>query len=89
MFRIDSIQTPGGRRRLVLAGDLGHDAHEELVRAVQAALTDAGGVDLDLGDVTSIDRAVVSYLAALPGPAVTIVRAPAYVCRWLGQEGRA
>lgn len=88
MFRIDSVQTPGIPRRLVLTGDLGPDARDELVRAVEGALVDVGGVELDLGDVTSIDRAVVCYLATMRGPTVSIVRAPAYVARWLGQEGR-
>lgn len=88
MFRIDSVRTPGARRLLVLTGDLGADARDELVRAVEGALTDDGAVELDLRDVTSIDRAVVCYLAQLRRPVVTIARAPAYVARWLGAEGR-
>jgi ABC-type transporter Mla MlaB component len=71
-----------------LTGDLGADARDELVRAVEGALIDDRAVELDLGDVTSIDRAVVCYLAQLRGPAVRITRAPAYVARWLGAEAR-
>jgi ABC-type transporter Mla MlaB component len=88
MFRIDSVRTPGARRLLVLTGDLGTDARDELVRAVEGALNADGAIELDLGDVTSIDRAVICYLAQLRGPTVGITRAPAYVARWLGAEGR-
>ncbi len=86
--RIDSVRTPGARPLLVLTGDLGADARDELARAVEGALIDDGAVELDLRDVTSIDRAVVCYLAQLRVPVVTIARAPADVARWLGAEAR-
>lgn len=87
MFRLDWFQPqPGGPIRLVVSGELSEAAHDAVTTAVARARREAAAVELDLHDVTRVDRSVVIGLAELCEHGVSVFRCPAYLERWLRDE---
>lgn len=89
MFRLDwNQERPSGPIRLVVSGELCEAAHEAIVAALERARQQAATVELDLSNVTRVDRSLVNCLAHLcvEGVTVTVSRCPAYLERWLREE---
>ena len=90
MFRIDRHQAqPSAPVRLVVSGELGEAARADLFAALERAARDAAVVELDLYDVTRVDRSMVGCLAVLCAKGVQVVRCPAYLERWFRDEREA
>lgn len=90
MFRLDWVQQhPSGPVRLVVSGEVDGAAREAVMAALARARQQALDVELDLRDVTRVDRAVVNCLAHLCGPGVSVARCPAYLERWFREERAA
>lgn len=87
MFRLDWYQPqPCGPVRLIVSGELTPAAHEAMVAALERARREAVSVELDLHDVTRVDRSVVCGLAQLYAKGVSFGRCPAYLARWFREE---
>jgi ABC-type transporter Mla MlaB component len=89
MFRLDWIQEgPSGPIRLVVSGELSEAAHEAMASALARARRESAAVELDLSNVTRVDRSVVHCLAHLcaEGVSVSVSRCPAYLERWFREE---
>lgn len=90
MFRLDWFQErPSGPIRLVVSGELCSAAREAVVSALERAQREATTVEIDLRDVTRVDRSIVSCLAHLCGGGVSVSRCPAYLERWFREERAA
>ncbi len=92
MFRLDwHQQGPSGPIRLVVSGELSEAAHDAMVAALERAQRESATVELDLSNVTRVDRSVVHCLAHLcaEGVSVSVSRCPAYLERWFREERAA
>lgn len=90
MFRLDWYQPQAsGPVRLIVSGELSPAAHEAMVAALERARQEAVSVELDLHDVTRVDRSVVCGLAQLCAQGVSFGRCPAYLERWFREERAA
>jgi ABC-type transporter Mla MlaB component len=92
MFRLDwNQERPSGPIRLVVSGELCEAAHDAIVAALERARLQAATVELDLSNVTRVDRSLVHCLAHLctEGVSVTVSRCPAYLVRWFREERTA
>jgi ABC-type transporter Mla MlaB component len=89
MFRLDwHQQGPSGPIRLVVSGELSEAAHAAMAAALERARSESATVELDLSNVTRVDRSVVHCLAHLcaEGVTVSVSRCPAYLERWFREE---
>jgi ABC-type transporter Mla MlaB component len=92
MFRLDwHQQGSSGSIRLVVSGELSEAAHEAMAAALERAHRESATVELDLSNVTRVDRSVVHCLAHLcaEGVTVSVSRCPAYLERWFREERAA
>jgi len=92
MFRLDWYQQgPSGPIRLVMSGELTEAAHDAMAAALEQARAESATVELDLSNVTRVDRSVVHCLAHLcaEGVSVSVSRCPAYLERWFREERAA
>lgn len=92
MFRLDWYQQgPAGPIRIVVSGELTEAAHDAMVAAFERARQLSVTVELDLSNVTRVDRSVVHCFAHLcaEGVAVSVTRCPAYLERWFREEREA
>lgn len=92
MFRLDWFQEgPSGPIRLVVSGELSEAAHDAMASALERAHRESATVELDLSNVTRVDRSVVHCLAHLcaEGISVSVSGCPAYLERWFREERAA
>lgn len=90
MFRIDRHQAqPSDAVRLVVSGELTEAARVDLFAVIEGAQREAAMVELDLHDVTRVDRSMVGCLAVLCAKGVQVARCPAYLERWFRDEREA
>ena len=87
MFRITTVPGNGAAMTLKLEGELAAEWVEELEAACRAALAHTPRLELDLWDVTSVDRRGVRLLRGLPSERLKIARCPALL-RELLDAGR-
>ncbi len=92
MFRLDWYQQgAAGPIRIVMSGELSEAAHEAMAAALERARGESATVELDLSNVTRVDRSIVHCLAHLcaEGVSVSVSRCPAYLERWFREERAA
>jgi hypothetical protein len=82
-YRIDRT-TSAGRIVLALSGDVGQGQTAELQMLLGSE--SAGTCDLDLKDVTLLDRDAVRFLAMAAVAGARILNCPDYVRRWIATE---
>lgn len=87
MLRITKVAGNGSAVMLKLEGQLVADWVVELEAACRGALAYAERVELDLWDVTSVDRGGLRLLRGLASERLTIARCPALL-RELLDDGR-
>lgn len=83
MLKIVSLGNGHGMVRLVLEGQLIGAWVDELRRVCEAALDSGGGLTLDLGAVTFVDRAGVELVRGLAGRHAEITNSSLFVTEQL------
>jgi hypothetical protein len=81
--RVDRFLTEEGVAVLHLSGRI-TDQDVDVLRA--ALERETGAVDIDLGDVSLIDRDAVKVLAFSEGNGVGLRNCPAYIREWINRE---
>lgn len=74
-----------GRVTLALNGKFGQDALPELERFIAEAGMDRQCVELDLSEVTLVDRAIARYFSERASDGVRLVNCPTYLRQWIPQ----
>jgi anti-anti-sigma regulatory factor len=70
---------------LLLNGKFGEDALPELERSIAAAKHARRRVDIDLSEVTLLDRAIARYFSERASNGVRLVNCPNYLRQWIPQ----
>ena len=81
--RVDRLLTEEGAAVLRLSGRI----TDEDVDVLRAALEqETGAVDIDLKDVSLVDREAVTVLAFCEGKGIGLRNCPAYIREWIDRE---
>ena len=84
---ITTVRSNHGVVRVQLYGEFTGEYVPELERAL-AGSDGHGKVALDLANVTFVDRAAMMFLCDAKARRLVVENMPAYVKRWIKQEGR-
>lgn len=85
-YQIVSSSDPAKRRvTLALNGRFGEDALPELEHSIADAERTTHEVEVDLAEVTLLDRAIARYFATRASHAVRLVNCPNYLRQWIPQ----
>jgi ABC-type transporter Mla MlaB component len=82
-YRIQRLAEPGVIV-FVLSGELDPDHSIRLGELIGAE--EPGRVQVDLKDLTLVDRAGVQFLARLQAQGIALVNCPGYITRWIAAE---
>ncbi len=85
-FKIISEPHPAGKSiTLLLNGKFSEDAIPELAESLLHARQQHKCVELDLSEVTLVDRQAVRYFSEQASQEVKLVNCPIYLRRWISQ----
>ncbi len=88
VLSIVSRQEIDGVLRLALAGKMTANGIGELRRELDDAKRHRKPVQLDLGEVTLLDRVSADFLNSVACPMVRFDNCPAYLQRWISENHR-
>lgn len=79
---VSRTETPAGIR-LALVGRMTANGIGELRREIDEARRRRKPVQLDLSEITLLDRVSAEFLNSVAGPMIRFVNCPAYLQRWI------
>jgi len=83
MLKIATRSDPAGWGTVVLAGTVNQDSLCQLQQALEAAKSTHKEVQIDLSEVTLVDRLGLRFLAAQRRHDIKLVRCPQYIRPWI------
>ena len=86
MLKIDMKLDLAGHATLSLAGKCSGTSLGELRRAIESARRSHRRVQIDLSEVTLVDRPSLQFLAAQTREDVTLTNCPEYIEPWISRE---
>ena len=85
---ITTIRENPESTRVYLYGQFTGEYVAEVEKALSARGANGHEVTLDLANVTFVDREAMKFLRGAESGSVAVENTPAYVMRWIEQEGR-
>jgi anti-anti-sigma regulatory factor len=86
MLKIESKPEATGAVRLALAGRMHANSLGDLRRAIDRARRKRGRVELDLSEITLVDRASLDFLMQQSKDEIELINCPAYLAPWIARE---
>ena len=83
MLKIATRSDTAGAAILLLAGCVNQDSLDQIERALEAVRTTHREVQIDLSEVTLVDRLGLRFLAAQRRRDVKLIKCPPYIRPWI------
>ncbi len=83
MLKIATRSDPAGAATLLLAGCVNQDSLDQLQQALEAVRSTHREVQIDLSEVTLVDRLGLRFLAAQGRRDVKLIKCPQYIRPWI------
>ena len=83
MIKIATRSDPAGAATLLLAGCVNQDSVDQIEQALEAVRRTHRAVQIDLSEVTLVDRLGLRFLAAQRRRDVKLIKCPQYIRPWI------